>query len=182
MSSASSSLLSDPSAAVDQAVAVGVEGTEHASSRATQEQPALHMVGQWRSTEVAGSGAARKRRRRMDRVEHDLSDEHWSALKAEWGVCAYCGATDQPLQRDCVLALSRGGGYTLDNIAGLRLLQRSTCNDEVTGWLRRKRFDERAFLVHHLEITTALALRTVTPPPRIRWALRCIDRAALVKS
>jgi hypothetical protein len=29
----------------------------------------------------------------------------------------------------------------------------------VTGWLRRKRFDERAFLVHHLEITTALALR-----------------------
>jgi hypothetical protein len=65
--------------------------------------------GQWRSTEVAGSGAARKRRRRMDRVEHDLSDEHWTALKAEWGVCAYCGATDQPLQRDCVLALSRGG-------------------------------------------------------------------------
>jgi hypothetical protein len=109
MSSASSSLLSDPSAAVDQAVAVGVEGIEHASSRATQEQPALHMVGQWRSTEVAGSGAARKRRRRMDRVEHDLSDEHWTALKAEWGVCAYCGATDQPLQRDCVLALSRGG-------------------------------------------------------------------------
>jgi hypothetical protein len=95
----------------------------------------------------------------MDRVEHDLSDEHWTALKAEWGVCAYCGATDQPLQRDCVLALSHGGGYTLDNIAGLRLLQRSACNDEVTGWLRRKRFDERAFLVHHLEITTALALR-----------------------
>jgi hypothetical protein len=84
----------------------------------------------WRSTEVAGSGAARKRRRRMDRVEHDLSDEHWTGLKAEWSVCAYCGATDQPLQRDCVLALSHGGGYTLDNIAGLRLLQRSTCNDE----------------------------------------------------
>jgi 5-methylcytosine-specific restriction endonuclease McrA len=96
----------------------------------------------------------------MDRVEHDLSDEHWSALKAEWGVCAYCGATDQPLQRDCVLALSRGGRYTLDNIApACGSCNASKCNDEVTGWLRRKRFDERPFLVRHLEITAAFALR-----------------------
>ena len=52
----------------------------------------------------------------MDRVEHDLSDEQWAALKEAWGGCAYCGVTDKPLQRDCVLALSRGGRYTLDNI------------------------------------------------------------------
>ena len=61
--------------------------------------------------------AARRRKRRMDRVEHDLSEEQWTALKAAWGGCAYCGATDRPLQRDCVLALSRGGRYTLENIA-----------------------------------------------------------------
>ena len=67
---------------------------------------------------------------------------------------------DKPLQRDCVLALSRGGRYTLDNIVpACRSCNTSKCNDEVTGWLRRKRLDERAFLLRHLEISTALALR-----------------------
>ena len=60
--------------------------------------------------------ASRKRRRRMDRVEHDLTDEHWDAVQAAWGGCAYCGATGVPMQKDCLLALSRGGRYTLDNI------------------------------------------------------------------
>lgn len=104
--------------------------------------------------------AARKRKRRMDGVEHDLSDEQWAALKEAWGGCAYCGATDRPLQRDCVLALSRGGRYTLDNIApACGSCNASKCNDEVTGWLRRKRLDEGAFLVRHLEIRTTLAQR-----------------------
>ena len=103
------------------------------------------------------SRAARKRKRRMDRVEHDLSDEQWTALKTAWGGCAYCGVTDKPLQRDCVLALSRGGRYTLDNIVpACRSCNTSKCNDEVTGWLRRKRLDEPAFLLRHLEIRTAL--------------------------
>jgi 5-methylcytosine-specific restriction endonuclease McrA len=94
----------------------------------------------------------------MERVEHDLSDAQWSALKAAWEGCAYCGATDRPLQRDCVLALSRGGRYTLDNIVpACRSCNTSKCNDEVTGWLRRKRLDERSFLLRHLEIRTALA-------------------------
>lgn len=103
---------------------------------------------------------ARRRKRRMDRVEHDLSDAQWAALKAAWGGCAYCGATDKPLQRDCVLAISRGGRYTLDNIApACGSCNASKCNDEVTGWLRRKRLDERAFLTRQLEIGQALALR-----------------------
>ncbi len=101
----------------------------------------------------------------MDHVEHNLSDEQWTALKAAWGGCAYCGATDKPLQRDCVLPLSRGGRYTLDNIApACGSCNASKCNDEVSGWLRRKKLDERAFLLRHLEITTALALRF--PPDR----------------
>jgi 5-methylcytosine-specific restriction endonuclease McrA len=104
--------------------------------------------------------SARKRKRRMDRVEHDLSAEQWSALKEAWGGCAYCGAVDVPLQKDCVLALSRGGRYTLDNIApACRSCNASKCNDEVTGWMRRKRLDERTFLVRHLEVGRALALR-----------------------
>jgi 5-methylcytosine-specific restriction endonuclease McrA len=104
--------------------------------------------------------AVRKRKRRMDSVEHDLSDEQWTELKAAWGGCAYCGATGKPLQRDCVLALSRGGRYTLDNLApACGSCNASKCNDEVTAWLRRKRFDENAFLVRHLEIQAELALR-----------------------
>ena len=101
--------------------------------------------------------AARKRKRRMDRVDHDLSDEQWTSLQQAWGGCAYCGVTDRPLQRDCVLALSRGGRYTFDNIVpACRSCNASKCNAEVTGWMRRKRFDERSFLLRHLEIRTAL--------------------------
>lgn len=102
--------------------------------------------------------AARRRKRRMDNVEHDLSDAQWAALQAAWGGCAYCGVSDKPLQRDCVLALSRGGRYTLDNIApACGSCNASKCNEEVTGWLRRRRLDERAFLVRQFEINKALA-------------------------
>ena len=103
---------------------------------------------------------ARKRKRRMARVPHDLSTEQWAALQQAWGGCAYCGATDRPLQRDCVLALSRGGRYTLDNIApACGACNASKCNDEVTGWMRRKKLDERTFLLRHREIGAELALR-----------------------
>jgi 5-methylcytosine-specific restriction endonuclease McrA len=104
--------------------------------------------------------AARRRKRRMERVEHDLSDEQWTALLAAWGGCAYCGTADRALQRDCVLALSRGGRYTLENIVpACRACNTSKCNEEVTHWLRRKRLDERTFLLRHLEIQTELAMR-----------------------
>lgn len=105
--------------------------------------------------------AARRRKRRLDRVEHDLDDGQWAALKAAWGGCAYCGAADISLQRDCVLAISRGGRYTLDNVVpACRSCNTSKCNKEVTGWLRRKGLDERAFLLRHLEIRDALARRS----------------------
>ena len=94
----------------------------------------------------------------MDGVEHDLTDEQWAALKSAWGGCAYCGATDTPLQRDCVLALSRGGRYTLDNIApACPSCNASKCNAEVTTWLRHKHLDESAFLLRHLEIRAGFA-------------------------
>jgi len=103
---------------------------------------------------------ARRRKRRMDAVEHDLSPDQWAALQTAWGGCAYCGATDTPLQRDCVLPISRGGRYTLDNVApACGSCNASKCNDEVTGWLRRKRLDERAFLARHVAIRIDLAAR-----------------------
>ena len=93
----------------------------------------------------------------MDAVEHDLTAEQWVALRVAWGGCAYCGVTDQPLQRDCVLPISRGGRYTLTNVVpACRSCNTSKCNEEVTSWLRRKRLDERLFLLRHLEIRTTL--------------------------
>ena len=77
------------------------------------------------------------------------------------GCCAYCGAVDGPLQRDCVLPLSRGGRYTLGNIVpACDSCNASKCNDEVTGWLRRKRLDERAFLLRLVEIRATLSAAT----------------------
>jgi hypothetical protein len=35
----------------------------------------------------------------------------------------------------------------------------SKCNDEVTGWMRRKRLDERKFLTRYIEIRSALAVQ-----------------------
>ena len=104
--------------------------------------------------------AARRRRRRMAAVAHDLDAAQWSALLEAWGGCAYCGAAGQPLERDCVLAISRGGRYTLANVVpACPACNASKCNDEVTGWLRRKRLDERRFLLRHSEIQAGLAVR-----------------------
>ena len=89
----------------------------------------------------------------MERVEHDLTPAQWQALVDAWGGCAYCGATGTALQRDCVLALSRGGRYTLSNIVpACRSCNASKCNAEVTTWMRRKRLDEQAFLLRHHEV------------------------------
>ena len=77
--------------------------------------------------------------------------------------CADRGATRKPLQRDCVQALSRGGRYTVGNIVpACGSCNASKCNSEVTTWLRRRKLDERAFLLRHLEIRTALALQFPT--------------------
>ena len=96
----------------------------------------------------------------MGRVDHDLTEEQWAALTDAWGGCAYCRAAGVDLQRDCVLAISHGGRYTLANIApACASCNASKCNAEVTGWLRRKRLDERTFLLRHAKIQATLALR-----------------------
>ena len=93
----------------------------------------------------------------MARVTHDLSDEQWAALTTAWSGCAYCGATDRSLQRDCVLPISRGGRYTLENVVpACRSCNASKSNDEVTSWMRRRRMDEPAFLLRWVEINAAL--------------------------
>ena len=61
------------------------------------------------------------------------------------------------MQRDCILPISRGGRYTVDNVVpACGPCNASKCNDEVTAWLRRKRLDERSFLVRLDEIRATL--------------------------
>lgn len=110
--------------------------------------------------------AQRRRTKRMAQVAHDLSDAQWAALLAAWEGCAYCGGAGVPLQRDCVLPISRGGRYTVGNVVpACRSCNASKCNAEVTGWMRRKGLDEPAFLVRHHEILGRLTSPGSPPGP-----------------
>ncbi len=90
-------------------------------------------------------------------MDNDLTAEQWASLQDAWSGCAYCGADGVALQRDCVMPISRGGRYTVENVVpACGSCNASKRNDEVTSWLRRKRLDERAFLSRYGEILVAL--------------------------
>lgn len=104
----------------------------------------------------------------MDRVDHDLTPTQWAALLTAWQGCAYCGVAGGAMQRDCVLPISRGGRYTVDNVVpACRSCNTSKCNHEVTAWMRRKRLDERAFLLRYAQVnaTVAASSRASVEPP-----------------
>jgi 5-methylcytosine-specific restriction endonuclease McrA len=87
---------------------------------------------------------------------HDLTETEWAALMDAWGGCAYCGAGG-PLQKDCMLPISRGGRYTVSNVVpACGSCNASKCNTEVTTWLRRKKLDESGFLVRQAAISRAI--------------------------
>jgi len=99
----------------------------------------------------------------MAKVDHDLTTQQWAVLQQIWGGCAYCGADDTDLQKDCVQPISRGGRYTLDNVVpACRSCNASKCNAEVTGWLRRKKLDEGRFLLRKALVARELASHEVS--------------------
>ncbi|WP_236984380.1 MULTISPECIES: HNH endonuclease [Mycobacterium] len=100
---------------------------------------------------------ARRRRRRIAASVHDLTEVQWTALKFAWRGCAYCGEAGAALQRDCLLPIANGGRYTLANVVpSCRSCNASKCDSEVTTWMRRKKLDEKSFLVRHVEIVRFL--------------------------
>jgi 5-methylcytosine-specific restriction endonuclease McrA len=101
----------------------------------------------------------------MSLVEHDLTEAQWVTLQALWGGCAYCGAVDARLQKDCMLPISRGGRYTVANVVpACGSCNASKCNTEVTAWMRRKKLDEATFLVRQAGVARAtVAAETSTP-------------------
>lgn len=57
-----------------------------------------------------------KRKAREKDAESSLSIEQWESAKEEFGnACAYCGR-ETKLEQDHFIALSKGGGYTRENI------------------------------------------------------------------
>lgn len=102
----------------------------------------------------------------MDRVDHDLTDLQWAALTSAWGGCAYCGVDTPRLQKDCMLPISRGGRYTLANVVpACGSCNASKCNLEVTTWMRRKKLDERRFLLRQAEILGVLVSAAIRVDP-----------------
>ncbi|WP_166868876.1 HNH endonuclease [Salinibacterium sp. ZJ70] len=100
---------------------------------------------------------ATRRRNRVARADNDLTPAEWQSLLDAWGGCAYCQSPAAALQRDCIQPISRGGRYTLENVVpACASCNASKHNDEVTGWLRRKKLDERTFLLRHAEILVSL--------------------------
>ncbi|WP_350352388.1 HNH endonuclease signature motif containing protein [Microbacterium sp. A8/3-1] len=110
------------------------------------------------TSSAARARYAKRRQRRLDKVTNDLTPSQWADIVAAWGGCAYCGVQDDRLQRDCVMPISRGGRYTVDNVVpACASCNASKSNSEVTGWLRRKKLDERRFLVRYAEILPTLS-------------------------
>ncbi|TIC81707.1 HNH endonuclease [Nocardioides sp. GY 10127] len=102
---------------------------------------------------------SRRRAKRKAQVVNDLTAAEWTALREAWGGCAYCGgADDGALQKDCMLPISRGGRYTVENVVpACRSCNASKCNLELTVWMRRKKRDEREFWTRQVAITRSLA-------------------------
>lgn len=116
--------------------------------------------------------AARRRTKRVAASGSDLTNDEWFRILAAWACCAYCGADGVALQKDCVLPISRGGRYTLDNVVpACASCNASKCNTELTSWMRRRRLDEPQFLRRWIEITRALQATEGLPVPAAATAL-----------
>lgn len=139
------------------------------------------MGDAWRSSASAGATGrsvvvvpsrsrtavySRRRKRRMAAQDHDLTDAQWTALTQSWNGCAYCGSeVVAGLQKDCMLPISRGGRYTLTNVVpACRSCNASKCNAELTTWMRRKKYDEAAFLTRQWQIAREIELLDPSDP------------------
>lgn len=61
--------------------------------------------------------ADERRRSRINNLPSTLTIEQWLFIKKVYNNrCAYCGKNSQKLTQDHVVPVSKGGGYTIDNI------------------------------------------------------------------
>ena len=78
----------------------------------------LGMCRQWRQENPGSMRAASQRyRARKAGLPATLTEIQWQEILVEHGhACAYCGRDDLPLEQEHMIPVTRGGGYTQDNI------------------------------------------------------------------
>lgn len=79
-----------------------------------------------------------RRKAQSAKVELTLTEEHWQEILIEYDFrCAYCDNNEQ-LTQDHVVPLSRGGGYTIENIVpACKPCNSSKKNQTPTEWAGR---------------------------------------------
>lgn len=85
--------------------------------RANQAHNRLRLRA-WEKAHPANVRAAKQRRRAaLANVENTLTQSEWLEILEYFNhSCAYCLRDDVPLELDHVIALSRGGGHTKENV------------------------------------------------------------------
>ena len=73
---------------------------------------------QWREENPEKSRQKTQRRRaRKAELPATLTEAGWEEILAQhFGRCHYCGRDDMPLAQDHIIPVSKGGGYTKENI------------------------------------------------------------------
>lgn len=73
-----------------------------------------------------------RRRSRKAAVEATLTKDEWEEIKNEYNnCCAYCGESENGLQQDHVIPVSKGGPYTAENIVPACISCNSSKSDKL---------------------------------------------------
>lgn len=114
---------------------------EHERYEARKEQ-ILSKKKEWRANNKDLQTLASERRRsREASLPATLTKEEWEDIKARFNyTCAYCGAS-VTLERDHILALTKGGALSKDNIVpACKSCNSSKGNRDMVAWFRSQRF------------------------------------------
>lgn len=106
-----------------------------------------------------GSGrqsVIRQRRKAKNRLlPYTLTFEQWEEIKSKFNNrCAYCGS-EKKLEQDHFVAISRGGGYTPQNIVpACKSCNSRKCHKDFFTWYPLQSFyskERESFLLKHIE-------------------------------
>jgi 5-methylcytosine-specific restriction endonuclease McrA len=113
----------DPEKKREQDAAYRAEHLEadHAHSaawrRAHPEQAKANMLAWQRANPEKVAVIKHRRRAKLAEVENTLTANEWLEILEYFNhACAYCVHADRPLQQEHIIAISRGGGHTAENV------------------------------------------------------------------
>ncbi len=110
----------------------------------------LRCVAEYRNRPRIGRTEAvcaynHKRRRRAEK-HRSLTHAEWKTIKLHWNGCAYCGTTERPMTRDCILPLRGHGIYAVFNVVpACQSCNSSKGGKNVFDWMATKGYDDMDF-------------------------------------